>query len=126
METLLESVLGDDENDPDGVPEGVPESGEQTDRRVQAKLTAYSFESCWRPSCTTRSGTRARWGVVAVDPRVIPLGSRLLIDGLEGTVFHAEDTGGGVRGSHIDIWFNSTQEAIRFGVQHRAITILED
>jgi 3D (Asp-Asp-Asp) domain-containing protein len=53
----------------------------------------------------------------------VPLGSRLLIDGYD-TVFIAEDTGGGVRGAHIDIFFPDYASALRFGVQQRAVTIL--
>ena len=43
----------------------------------------------------TATGTTPRFGTVAVDPRVIPLGSRLLIQGFEGVVFVAEDATGG-------------------------------
>jgi len=64
-----------------------------------------------------------RWGVVAVDPRVIPLGSRIMIEGFDN-VFTAEDTGGAVRGNHVDIYFPDRAEAIRFGIQHRTVTIL--
>jgi hypothetical protein len=42
---------------------------------------------------------------VAVDPSVIPLGSRLRIEGYPDMTFIAEDTGGGVRGNHVDIFF---------------------
>lgn len=49
----------------------------------------------------TATGTQARSGIVAVDPRVIKLGSRIHIQGL-GT-FRAEDTGGAIKGRKIDI-----------------------
>jgi 3D (Asp-Asp-Asp) domain-containing protein len=94
-------------------------------RLITATLTAYSYESCETPACITRSGTPARWGVVATDPNVIPLGSRILIDQYPGTVFIAEDTGGGVRGNHVDIWQPSTFEAIQFGRQRGVVTVLE-
>jgi 3D (Asp-Asp-Asp) domain-containing protein len=58
-----------------------------------------------------------------VDPAVIPLGSRLLIEGFDN-VFVAEDTGGGVRGNHIDIFFPDYASAVRFGVQNRTVTVL--
>lgn len=86
-------------------------------RTLNATLTAYAHGT------TTRSGTPVRWGVVAVDPDVIPLGSRILIDGYD-TVFVAEDTGGGVRGTHVDVYFPDVGSALRFGVQHRTVTIL--
>jgi 3D (Asp-Asp-Asp) domain-containing protein len=94
-------------------------------RQIMATLTAYSFESCWSPACLTRSGTPARWGVVATDPRVIPLGSRLLIEQYPEMVFIAEDTGSGVLGNHVDIWQPSTAAAVQFGLQRGMVTVLE-
>lgn len=51
----------------------------------------------------TATGIWPRWGVVAVDPRVIPLGSHLTISGMRG-VFTAADTGGAVIGAHVDVF----------------------
>ncbi len=86
-------------------------------RSFAAKLTAYAHGT------RTASGTPVRWGVVAVDPRVIPLGSRIMIEGYDN-VFIAEDTGGGVRGNHVDIYFPDLASAIRFGVQTRTVNVL--
>jgi 3D (Asp-Asp-Asp) domain-containing protein len=70
----------------------------------------------------TRTGTRVRWGVVAVDPRVIPLGATLEIEGFMGTTFIAEDTGGAVVGRKVDIyWPAGCAEARRYGRQQRAV-----
>jgi 3D (Asp-Asp-Asp) domain-containing protein len=55
-----------------------------------------------------------RPGVVAVDPAVIPLGSRVRIAGLPGT-YVAEDTGGGIRGAHVDVYMHSRDAALQFG-----------
>lgn len=64
----------------------------------------------------TASGTKANVRrTVAVDPAVIPLGSILYIDGLGWRV--AEDTGGGVRGRHIDVLLGDERTAIQFGVK---------
>jgi 3D (Asp-Asp-Asp) domain-containing protein len=101
------------ESDIDDIAESPALSG----RSFTARLSAYAHGT------RTASGTPVRWGVVAVDPRVIPLGSRLMIDGFD-SVFVAEDTGGGVRGNHIDIYFPDRAEAIRFGIQHRTVTVL--
>lgn len=85
-----------------------------------AKVTAY---------CPTCAGSYAadgtpvygnEWAIVAVDPRLIPLQSSVYIEGL-GT-FRAADTGGGVRGCHIDVLMSSYNEAIRWGVQYRNVT----
>lgn len=86
-------------------------------RSFTARLTAYAHGT------RTASGTPVRWGVVAVDPRVIPLGSRITIEGFDN-LFIAEDTGGGVRGNHVDIYFPDMGSAIRFGVQYRTVTVL--
>jgi len=87
-------------------------------RAFTARLTAYAHGS------RTASGTPVRWGVIAVDPRVIPLGSRVRIEGFTD-IFVAEDTGSGVSGNHVDIYFPDAASAIRFGVQHRTVTVLD-
>jgi 3D (Asp-Asp-Asp) domain-containing protein len=86
-------------------------------RSFSARISAYAHGT------RTASGTPVRWGVVAVDPRVIPFGSRLMIEGFD-TVFVAEDTGGAVRGNHIDVYFPDRADAVRFGVQTRTVTVL--
>lgn len=58
---------------------------------------------------------------VAVDPRVIPMGSRLLIDGKEYT---AEDVGGAVKGNHIDIYFDSHGETVRHGTRRAEVYLI--
>ena len=60
----------------------------------------------------TATGTQARAGVIAVDPNVIPLGSKVLVNGVEYT---AEDTGGAVKGNIIDIWLDSERACFEWG-----------
>jgi 3D (Asp-Asp-Asp) domain-containing protein len=67
----------------------------------------------------TASGVRASWGVVAVDPSIIPLGTRLTIPGYGAGI--AADVGGSVRGARIDVWFPSRAEALAWG--GRAVTV---
>jgi 3D (Asp-Asp-Asp) domain-containing protein len=74
----------------------------------------------------TRSGQRTRWGAVAVDPRVIPLHSRLMIEGMGDMVFDALDTGGGIKGNWVDIWFRTDDEALLYGVQYRSVFVVVD
>lgn len=74
----------------------------------------------------TASGTPVRVGTVAVDPRVIPLGSKLYIVCNGGIVYGqatAEDTG--VRGNRIDLYFNTYKECINFGRRDCIVYILE-
>ncbi len=74
----------------------------------------------------TKSGERTRWGVVAVDPKVIPLGSHLRIDGLGDTVFTALDTGFGVQGRWVDVWYGTDGEALHHGVKQLTVHLVED
>ncbi len=72
----------------------------------------------------TKSGERTHWGVVAVDPRVIPLGSKLIIDGMEGTVFTALDTGGGIKGRWVDVWYGTDWDALQHGVKRLRVHLV--
>ena len=67
----------------------------------------------------TATGLPVGWGVVAVDPSVIPLGTRLNVPGYGEAV--AADIGSGVQGSMIDLWFPSVGQAQDWG--RRTITI---
>lgn len=67
----------------------------------------------------TASGTRARVGEIAVDPRVIPLGTTVYVEGFGLRV--AEDTGGAVKGHIIDIYMGSRSECMRWG--RRNVTV---
>ncbi|BEU88121.1 hypothetical protein TAMA11512_15850 [Selenomonas sp. TAMA-11512] len=82
---------------------------------------AYSPEDPGMGSHTA-SGTLLRRGVIAVDPAVIPMGTRVFIPGYGEAV--AEDIGGNIRGNVIDIAFDTHYEAIMFGRQNIEIFIL--
>ena len=71
----------------------------------------------------TASGIPARRGVVAVDPNVIPLGSRLYIPGYGEAI--AADTGGAIVGQKIDLCMESYDEAIQFGRRNVEVYVLE-
>ncbi len=91
--------------------------------------TAYSNDpvsinvSKWRDG-KTATMTEARWGVVAVDPRVIPLGSKIFIEGMGW--FSAEDTGGKIKGNRIDIFYPSRKEALQFGKRKLKILVVDN
>lgn len=78
-------------------------------------VSAYSY--CLRGR--TASGRYTEHGVVAVDPRVIPLGSRLYIPGYGWAV--AADTGGAIVGNKIDLWMPTLAQCYQWGV--RPVTI---
>ena len=71
----------------------------------------------------TATGMAARHGVVAVDPNVIPLGTRLFIPGYGVAI--AADTGGAIQGAKIDLCMDDYGEAISFGRQSVKVYILD-
>jgi len=79
--------------------------------------TAYYCEP-WERGITA-SGTRARVGEIAVDPRVIPLGTRLFIVSDDGEYVYgiciAEDTGYLIDGNRVDLYFDTRRECVLFG-----------
>lgn len=85
-------------------------------------LTAYCpcTHCCGKDDGITATGTLAAEGcTIAVDPRVIPYGSRVLLIFPNGTqhTYIAEDCGSGVTGNHIDVFFSNHETARVFGVQ---------
>jgi 3D (Asp-Asp-Asp) domain-containing protein len=71
----------------------------------------------------TALGTRVRYGIVAVDPRVIKLGTRLYVEGYGECV--AEDTGGAIKGMRIDLAFGSDRVANQYGRRRVRVVILD-
>jgi 3D (Asp-Asp-Asp) domain-containing protein len=81
--------------------------------------TAYSLRG------KTASGRHVSPGIIAADPRVLPLGSRVRLEaGAWSGEYVVADTGGSIRGRKIDIWTPSTREAMRFGRRHVKLTVL--
>jgi 3D (Asp-Asp-Asp) domain-containing protein len=85
---------------------------------TQMTVTATGY--CLRG--TTATGIPTGWGVVAVDPAVIPLGTRMSIPGYGEGV--AADTGSAVRGATIDLWFPQCSQALAWGRKVVTITLL--
>ena len=69
----------------------------------------------------TATGAPVGWGVVAVDPSVIPLGTRMTIPGYGSGV--AADTGGAIVGNRIDLWFPTVAQAQAWGSRTVTITL---
>lgn len=78
----------------------------------------------------TATGTVGKVGVIAVDPRVIPLGTQVYIEGLGGAQNYgfgsAEDTGGAIKGQIIDLYFNTHKETVNWGRQQVKVYILKE
>jgi 3D (Asp-Asp-Asp) domain-containing protein len=87
---------------------------------IEVLATAYSARQ-GRRTCT---GALCRFGEVAVDPRVIPLGTRLYIDGYGYAT--AEDIGGAIKGNRIDLFFESNRDCDRWGLRRTKVYILDD
>ncbi len=86
---------------------------------MEALATAYSSNLC-RYTCT---GQLARFGVAAVDPSVIPLGTRLYVDGYGYAT--AEDIGSAIRGNRIDLFFESVRDCVRWGRRYTKVYELD-
>jgi 3D (Asp-Asp-Asp) domain-containing protein len=86
--------------------------GEQT---MTVTTTGYAIGG------RTATGLQTGWGVAAVDPSVIPLGTRMTIPGYGEAV--AADTGGSVQGARVDLWFPSVTEALAWGTRIVTITL---
>jgi len=83
-------------------------------RIIRVEATAYSSAEPGL-SAYTATGTLCRYGVIATDPNVIPLGTRVFIPGYGYAV--AEDTGGAIVGHRIDVAFDTVAECFEFGRQ---------
>lgn len=104
-------------------------------KKLSVRATAYTADF----SCTgkgpgdsaigiTSTGVRAKrnangYSTIAVDPRVIPLGTKLYIDGYGYAI--AEDIGGAIKGNHIDLYFSSSNEMWNWGARNVSIYIVK-
>lgn len=102
-------------------------------KTFQAKASAYTSaaeENGWGP--IDYFGNPLKVGTVAVDPKVIPLGSKLFITGYDydglpigGMYGAATDTGGAIKGQRIDIFVpDSRKKALQFGIQYVTVYVL--
>ncbi|MCR4963881.1 MAG: G5 domain-containing protein [Firmicutes bacterium] len=87
-------------------------------KKLTVEATAYTATGN-----RTATGTWPKVGTIAVDPRYIPLGTRVYIDGYGYAT--AEDTGGAIKGNIIDLYMNSYDECIRWGRRSTTLYILE-
>jgi peptidoglycan DL-endopeptidase CwlO len=92
-------------------PGPLPQSG--------SKVTVSSTGYCLRG--TTATGIPVGWGVIAVDPSFIPLGTRMFVPGYGEGV--AADTGSAVKGAVIDLWFPTCAQALQWGWRTVTITL---
>ena len=84
-------------------------------RRLVVVTTGYALRG------STATGLPVRRGVAAVDPALIPLGSHFTVPGYGEAV--AADTGPGIRGNRIDLWFATRKQAYAWGTRKLTITL---
>ena len=102
-----------------------------TARVITCEATAYTAaaDECWPyADGYTATGVKCEVGVVAVDPRVIPLKSKLYIEAADGSFVYgyctAEDTGGAIKGNKVDLAMNTKSDCFRFGRRQVKVYIL--
>ena len=89
-------------------------------KTVGAVVRSPSSRRGTRSAGRTSTGLPVGWGVAAVDPSVIPLGTHMTVPGYGEAV--AADIGGAVRGAVIDLWFPTIAQANAWG--RRSVTIV--
>lgn len=107
-------------------PEQLPSRGEELKQRdkepeyrdLEMEATAYCHTGN-----RTYTGTWPSRGTIAVDPDVIPLGSRLWVEGYGFGI--AEDTGGAIKGNRVDVFLESESECWEWGRRQVKVRIME-
>ena len=95
-------------------------------KKLTVTATAYTASS----GSKTASGRVAQYGVIAVDPKVIPLGTKLYVESTDdGKTWKygycvAGDTGGAIKGNKIDLYYNSEKECVQFGRRSAVVYVL--
>ena len=135
----------DSEPEPDPEPESAPESEPSSDPEptdsgntittengeVLTYTSTMSVEAtAYTGGGITATGTSARYGAIAVDPTVIPYGTKMYIVSDDGKwiygVATAEDCGGAIKGHIIDLYFDDYSTCIQFGRRNCTVYILDD
>ncbi|MBE7015327.1 MAG: DUF348 domain-containing protein [Ruminococcaceae bacterium] len=99
--------------------------------KYKKKLTVTATAYTAAPGKKTASGKVAQYGVIAVDPNLIPLGTKLYVESTDdGKSWKygycvAGDTGGAIKGNKIDLYFGSENECLQFGRRSAILYVLE-
>lgn len=110
-------------------------SGFSYSRVITCSATAYTASTCGKSPGDpaygiTATGAKARRGIIAVDPKVIPLGTKVYIETSDGSYVYgtavAADTGGSyIQGNKVDLYMDSYNECINFGKRTVKVYILD-
>ena len=105
-------IRQDDESKPE-------ENSEMAAAASNFRATAYCLKG------RTANGSSVKRGIVAADPRILPLGTRIQLDaGSYSGTYTVADTGGAVRGRVLDVWVPNCAEANRFGHKRVKVSVL--
>ncbi len=97
----------------------IEENSEMAVEARNFRATAYCLKG------RTANGGSVRRGIVAADPRILPLGTRIQLDaGSYSGTYTVADTGGAVRGRILDVWVPNCAEANRFGRKRVRVSVL--
>ena len=103
-------------------------SGATLDFSEAITVTATAYTTEGKTWTTTSTGTTARYGAIAVDPTVIPYGTKMYIVSNDGRYVYgvavAEDCGGSIKGNKIDLFFDTYDACITFGRRSCTVYIL--
>ena len=117
-ETVTNTVNEISENAAVDTANGENKAVKNSDVRVFS-ATAYCLKG------RTATGGNVRRGIVAADPRVLPLGTRIYMNaGPYSGTYVVADTGGAVRGRILDVWVPNQAEAMRFGRRKVTVSVL--
>ena len=93
-----------------------------------ARGTRHAFEAtAYCRGTTTASGVAVRAGIAASDPKILPTGSVIQVDGVRAPyagIYTVLDTGPEVQGREVDLYMWNCDEAVRFGRQKVTVTVL--
>lgn len=89
--------------------------------RITGYCPCYQCSEGWGRKTSTGATARSNH-TIAVDPSILPYGSKVMINGV---VYTAEDRGGGVRGKHIDIFVDSHSQTYRVGPQTQEVFLIQ-
>lgn len=106
---------------------GVSRSGSAAPRGKVITMVATAYDGCYecnKPYYGYPSyiGLPLARGIVAVDPKVIPMGAKIYVEGYGNAI--AADQGGAIKGNRIDLFFDTHQQALKYGKKTVKVTIL--
>lgn len=100
----------------------------QISKVIKSEVTGYCacVKCCGKNDGITYSGLPVKAGLtIAMDLSKYPLGTKVMIEGFEDTIFEVQDKGSAITGNDIDVYFNTHEEALQFGRQVLNVKILK-